>query len=489
MTELEKFQRIIAKALVTLGFVNVLVLAATCALLGKDVIDNAAVSLVLAIAPASLLYFGRPNSVVAFAIATVLVGQTSLLVAAFNGHPWQIEMHFYYFVVLAMLSGFCDWRVLGLAALLISIQHLTLNYILPSAIFSGGSDFLRVIVHAVFVVIEVAMLSFIAQIIRRSFQIADQSRLAAEDAAGELQRIGRNREKDLTESNARAEQLSTLLDGFKLQMSDSVGSLNEAAKELEISADNLATSADQAKGRVSAATLASTETTAKVAGVAQAGSELAVTISEIGGNISQASRLTDEAVSRADKAKLAMIELTSVATEIGDMVGLINNIAAQTNLLSLNATIEAARAGAAGKSFAIVAQEVKALAGETAKATQVISDKTTQIQNATERSSGAIAAVTQTVGELSGLSTRIAAAIAQQDGATHEIARNVEAAASGVDNVGRSLSDIETITSATAHAIEIIRHSTAELAAQTGLIQSGIARFTDSLRSEAMRRA
>jgi methyl-accepting chemotaxis protein len=486
MTELEKFQRVIAKVLVTVVLVNVPVLAAICALLGTDTLDTTAASLVPAIAPAALLYLGRPITIVAFAIAIVLVAQASLLVAAFNGHPWQIEMHFSYFAVLAMLLGFCDWRVLALAAGLIALQHLSLNYILPSAVFPGGSDLARVVVHALFVVIETAMLIFIAHTIRRSFEIADQSRLAAENAAGELQRIGSGRERDLTESNRRAEQLRILLDKFKLQMSDSVGSLNDAAKDLEISADDLATSADQAKGQVSAATLASAETTAKVGVVAEAGNELANTISEIGESISQASRLTDEAVSRADKAKLAMVELTNVAAEIGDMVGLINNIAAQTNLLSLNATIEAARAGAAGKSFAIVAQEVKALAGETAKATQVIGDKTAQIQSATERSAGAIAAVTQTVGDLSTLSTRIAAAIEQQDGATHEIARSVEAAATGVGDVGRSLHDIEVITNATARALAVIRHSTSELAAQTSLIQSGIASFTDSLRSEAV---
>jgi len=121
---------------------------------------------------AALLYAGRPITTVAFAIAVVLVAQTSLLVAAFSGHPWQIEMHFYYFAVLAMLSGFCDWRVLMLAAGLISIHHLGLNYILPSAVYPGGSDLARGIVHASFVVIEVTMLTFIGQTIKYSFLTA-----------------------------------------------------------------------------------------------------------------------------------------------------------------------------------------------------------------------------------------------------------------------------------------------------------------------------
>ena len=122
--------------------------------------------LALALVPAALFYARRPIPIVAFAIAAALVGQTSLLVAAFNSHPWQVEMHFYYFVVLAMLLGFCDWRVLALAAGLISVQHLSLNYILPNAVFPGGSDFVRAIVHAVFVVIEVAMLTLFGHTIR-----------------------------------------------------------------------------------------------------------------------------------------------------------------------------------------------------------------------------------------------------------------------------------------------------------------------------------
>ena len=104
MTELEKFRQSVAKALVALGIVHVPIFAAICALLGRNVTDNTLACFALAAVPAALLYAGRPITTVAFAIAVVLVGQTSLLVAAFNGHPWQIEMHFYYFAVLAMLS-------------------------------------------------------------------------------------------------------------------------------------------------------------------------------------------------------------------------------------------------------------------------------------------------------------------------------------------------------------------------------------------------
>jgi methyl-accepting chemotaxis protein len=117
-------------------------------------------------------------------------------------------MHFYYFAVLAMLSGFCDWRVLVAAAALLSIHHLSLNAVLPSAVYPGGSDLLRVSLHAIVVVIEVAMLIFIGQTIRHAFSMAQDARHTAEDTADELETMAVKREDGITATNRRADQPS-----------------------------------------------------------------------------------------------------------------------------------------------------------------------------------------------------------------------------------------------------------------------------------------
>lgn len=190
MTRLGSFQQTVARALTALAIIHVPIFAAIAYALGGDTWSIAMLTLVLAAAPIIALALQRPLKIVAFALVIALVGQTSLLVYVFSGHPWQVEMHFYYFAVLAMLSGFCEWCVLVTAAGLIAVHHLSLNFVLPSAIYPGGSNAARVVVHAVMVVVETVMLVRIGHAIRSAFAQVDSARREAQDAAAELKRSG-----------------------------------------------------------------------------------------------------------------------------------------------------------------------------------------------------------------------------------------------------------------------------------------------------------
>jgi len=105
-----------------------------------------------------------------------------------------------------------------------------------------------------------------------------------------------------------------------------------------------------------------------------------------------------ERISGQVRAAAATVEsLGSRSDQIGAIVGTIEDIADQTNLLALNAAIEAARAGEQGRGFAVVADEVRALAERTTKATREIGEMIKSIQNETR---GAVAAMEEGVAEV-----------------------------------------------------------------------------------------
>ncbi|MDP2620166.1 MAG: methyl-accepting chemotaxis protein, partial [Hyphomicrobiales bacterium] len=141
----------------------------------------------------------------------------------------------------------------------------------------------------------------------------------------------------------------------------------------------------------------------------------------------------------ANKTTKTMRGLSDAANRIGEVVGLIQDIAEQTNLLALNATIEAARAGEAGRGFAVVASEVKALATQTAKATEEISTQVKEIQGTAGAAAEAITTVGGVIEEMSRIAELVASAVEEQHAVIGQITENVERAAnrsrSGVENI------------------------------------------------------
>lgn len=201
-----------------------------------------------------------------------------------------------------------------------------------------------------------------------------------------------------------------LADDFERNVKGVVESVSSASTELLSSSESMA---------------AAEEVNSQSQAVAAAAEELSASINEISSQTQRTSEAVQRAVDGAECSNERVSALQKKAEDIGNIIGVINDIAAQTNLLALNATIEAARAGEAGKGFAVVANEVKALSTQTAKATEEISSEIEQIQRETAESVDAIGSIIGLVNEISEMANAIASAVEEQSAATGEVTHNI----------------------------------------------------------------
>ncbi len=157
----------------------------------------------------------------------------------------------------------------------------------------------------------------------------------------------------------------------------------------------------------------------------------------------------------------AMAGIETSSREIGQIIGVIDEIAFQTNLLALNAGVEAARAGDAGRGFAVVASEVRALAQRSAEAAKeikaLISTSGVQVEHG-------VAYVGQTGEALA----EIVRQVAEIDGIVGEIASSAQEQATGLDQVNTAVNQMDQVTQQNAAMVEESTAASHALAQETG---------------------
>jgi methyl-accepting chemotaxis protein len=414
-----------------------------------------------------------------------LVSQISLILAVMSGSTWMIDIHMYYFAMLAMLAIYCDWRAIAVGTATIALHHLALNFLVPVLVFSDGADLGRVVLHAVIVLLEAGVLIWLTAILPRLLR-----RWSTLEMEAQSQRERDGHAVRLAEETARlgleAKRRQTMIDladRLDSQVRGGVEVLTGTVARLNGQAEDVASSTDQVGTGTETLVTSSTEADSAVQSALASMSDLNRWIETIGTHLGSASQVVDDAVTKTAETETSAQALVTAAGKIGQVVSLIQSIAAQTNLLALNATIEASRAGDAGRGFAVVANEVKNLASQTAKATEDIQAQVVQMQSATHGMVEANRGITEVVGKMNDYIDLIAGAASEQAATTTQINQHIGTAS----RTTRELSSVARTLSSKAHGsvagAHELRDFSQKLHQESDRMRQEVSSFVTSIRA------
>ncbi|MEX6723117.1 protoglobin domain-containing protein [Parapedomonas caeni] len=237
-------------------------------------------------------------------------------------------------------------------------------------------------------------------------------------------------------------ELQAVADRIEQEVQGAVSLVSAQGETMRQSAHAMAGDLAEASSASLSMVDAVTEASSYVQGCAVAIEEMTASVHEIARQVHEARGVSGKVSAEIDAITHTVAQLGQAASQIGEVVQLISQIASQTNLLALNATIEAARAGEAGRGFAVVASEVKTLATQTAQATKSVHEQVGSIQSIAERAAQAVAAIADTIERNNTVTSTVAAAVEEQNHAGVEISRNIQKAAQTAQRAADGMSKV-----------------------------------------------
>ena len=338
------------------------------------------------------------------------------------------------------------------------------------------------------------------------------------DETGKLADALRSMVAALKKNIAEAQEKSVQAEKATEEAKAAMARAEEAARKAESAKrEGMLAAANQLEGMVEIISSASTELSAQIEQsdrgasesaqrlqeAATAMNEMNATVQEVARNAGSASGASNDTKAKAEagehvvqqvvqsigevhevslQLKEDMAQLNERAQDINRIMGVISDIADQTNLLALNAAIEAARAGEAGRGFAVVADEVRKLAEKTMTSTLDVSNAIRAIQESTDKSMGAVDNAVQRISEATNLANQsgtaleeIVATVEATSDQVQAIAAASEEQSAASEEINRSIIEVNDMSRLTAEAMAEATQAVSDLANQahklTDLIQ------------------
>jgi len=253
------------------------------------------------------------------------------------------------------------------------------------------------------------------------------------------------------------------MSGVVASITESCGALSTAAREIAMGNTDLSQHTEEQASSLEETSASLEELTATVrqnADNAQQANKLAASASDIA---TRGGSVVGEVVQTMDA-------ITQASRKISDIIGVIDEIAFQTNILALNAAVEAARAGDQGRGFAVVASEVRNLAQRSANAAKeikaLISDSVAKVDSGSKL----VSAAGQTMGEIVGSVRRVTDIMAEISAASQE-------QSAGIEQVNTAVSQMDKITQQNAALVEEAAAAAKSMEEQTDAMTQMVSEF------------